>query len=77
MFIYNENKIKKIQRIRSNHGREFEKASFNEFCQTKDIFHEFSVLLTPQQNGIVERKNKTIQEMTRVMIHVKSLPLCF
>jgi len=37
------------------------------------IVHEFSSPRTPQQNGIVERKNRTLQEMARSMIHENNL----
>ena len=50
---------------------------FYDFYQSKGIFHEFSAPLTPRHNGVVERKNKTLQEMTRAMVHAKSLPLHF
>jgi transposase InsO family protein len=52
-----------IMRIRSDHGREFENARFEEFCQSHGIQQEFSSPITPQQNGVVERKNRVIQEM--------------
>jgi len=56
-------------RIRSDHGREFENAKFEEFCLSYGIQQEFSSPITPQQNGVVERKNRVIQEMARVIIH--------
>jgi hypothetical protein len=37
------------------------------------IKQEFSSPITHQQNGVVERKNRVIQEMARVMIHSKNL----
>ncbi|GAA0151454.1 hypothetical protein LIER_37292 [Lithospermum erythrorhizon] len=66
-----------ITRIRSDHGNEFENSQFNDFCNLEGIKHEFSALITPQQNGIVERKNRTIQEMARVMLHAKKIPVRF
>src|ERR1044072_5444928 len=63
-----------IIRIRSDHGKEFENGKFIEFCSTKGISHEFSTPITPQQNGVVERKNRTIQESARVMLQAKKLP---
>ncbi|TYK02444.1 gag-pol polyprotein [Cucumis melo var. makuwa] len=66
-----------ICRIRSDHGREFENKYFTEFCENEGIFLEFLAPLTPQQNGVVERKNRTLQEMARVMIHAKHLPNYF
>ncbi|KAA0035673.1 gag-pol polyprotein [Cucumis melo var. makuwa] len=44
---------------------------------SEGIHHEFAAPITPQQNGVVEQKNGTLQEMVRVMIHAKSLPLNF
>ncbi|KAL0546255.1 hypothetical protein IC582_016161 [Cucumis melo] len=69
-------KWKKITRIRSDHGKEFDNEGFNSFCLLEGIHHEFLAPITPQQNGVVERKNRTLQEMARV-IHAKNLPLCF
>ncbi|PNX96335.1 gag-pol polyprotein, partial [Trifolium pratense] len=63
-----------IVRIRSDHGKEFENAKFFDFCASEGIQHEFSALITPQQNGVVERKNRTLQESARVMLHAKNLP---
>jgi hypothetical protein len=62
-----------IQRIRSDHGREFENSNFEDFCNKFGIKHEFSSPITPQQNGVVEWKNRVIQEMARVMLHAKQL----
>ena len=41
------------------------------FCTRSSICQEFSTLITPQQLGVVERKNKVIQKMARVMLHNK------
>jgi len=60
-------------RIRSDHGREFENSKFEEFCRSYGIKQEFSSPIAPQHNGVVERKNRVIQEMARVMIHSKNL----
>ncbi|GAA0139489.1 hypothetical protein LIER_01020 [Lithospermum erythrorhizon] len=66
-----------VVQIRSDHGKKFENSKFAEFCATKGITHEFSSPITPQQNGVVERKNRTIQEMAHVMLHAKNIPLKF
>jgi transposase InsO family protein len=60
-------------RIRSDHGREFKNSKFKAFFLSYGIKQEFSSPITPQQNGVVERKNRVIQEMARVMIHSKNL----
>ncbi|KAA0064106.1 putative mitochondrial protein [Cucumis melo var. makuwa] len=59
-------KWKKITRIRSDHGKEFDNEGFNSFCLLEGIHHEFLAPITPQQNGVVERKNRTLQEMARM-----------
>ena len=58
-------------RIRSDHGREFKNAIFAEYCNKHGISNEFSAPKTPEQNGVVERKNQTIQEMARVILKAK------
>ncbi|KAA0039061.1 uncharacterized protein E6C27_scaffold84G001570 [Cucumis melo var. makuwa] len=58
-------KGQKIIRIRIDHGKEFDNEDLNNFCQTEGIHHEFAAPITPQQNGVVERKNITLQEMAR------------
>ena len=45
----------------SDHGREFENSHFDNFYNKHGIRHEFSAPKTPQQNGVVERKNVTLQ----------------
>ena len=49
-----------ISCIRSDHGREFENLEFESFCDEQGIEHTFSAPKTPQQNGVVERKNRTL-----------------
>ncbi|PNY05365.1 retrotransposon-related protein [Trifolium pratense] len=63
--------------IRSSHEKEFENSKFSEFCASEGIVHEFPSPITPQQNGVVERKNRTLQESARVMLHAKKLPYFF
>ena len=64
-------------RIRSDHGKEFENAMFIDFCSSEGIKHKFSSPITPQQNGVVETKNTTLQDSARVMLHAKHLPYHF
>ena len=66
-----------IVKIRSDHRKEFENARFDLFCAKNGIEREFSAPKTPQQNGVVERKNLVIQEMTRVMLLNKQIPQKF
>jgi len=66
-----------IVRIRSDHGTKFENSKFHELCTGEGTKHEFSSPITPQQNGVVERKSRTLQELARVMLHAKHLPYYF
>ena len=59
---------KKVVRIKGGHRREFENSHFDNFYNKHGIRHEFSAPKTPQHNGVVERKNRTLQEMARVML---------
>ena len=82
MFVKLCNKIQnekdyKIVAIRSDRGGEFRNAYFEEYCDNNGINHNFSSPRTPQQNGVVERKNRTIQEMARTMLNEHKLPTYF
>lgn len=61
-------------RIRSDHGKEFENSKFSEFCSFEGIGPKLLAPITPQYNEVVERKNGTLQESSRVMLHAKNLP---
>ncbi|GJU72309.1 retrovirus-related pol polyprotein from transposon TNT 1-94 [Tanacetum coccineum] len=51
--------------IRTDNGREFDNdVQFREFCNANGITHNFLAPRTPQSNGVVERKNRTLQEMS-------------
>nr|GEV83359.1 retrovirus-related Pol polyprotein from transposon TNT 1-94 [Tanacetum cinerariifolium] len=64
-----------IVSIRTDHCRKFDNdVKLREFCNANGITHNFSVLRTPQSNSVVERKNKTLQEMSRTMLNEQSLP---
>jgi hypothetical protein len=58
----------KIKCLRSDNGGEFTSKEFMDFCSEHGIKRQLSVARTPQQNGVVERKNKIVQEMARTML---------
>jgi transposase InsO family protein len=58
----------KIKRVRSDNGTEFKNTNIEEYLDGEGIGHELSVPYTPQQNGIVERKNRTLIEAVRTML---------
>ena len=51
-----------IVSIRSDHGGEFQNEYFDKFCEENEIHHNFSTPRTPQQNDVVERKNRFLEE---------------
>jgi hypothetical protein len=57
-----------VKKIRSNNGSEFKNLQVEEFLEEEGIKHEFSAPYTPQQNGVVERKNRTLIDMARMML---------
>ncbi|XP_062020774.1 uncharacterized protein LOC133737182 [Rosa rugosa] len=66
-----------IVRVRSDNGTEFKNASFSNYFHELGVSHEFSAPITPQQNGIVERKNRVLLDMARVMLHAAGLSTNF
>ena len=54
--------------MRSDNGTEFKNTNTEEYLDEEGIGHEFSVPYTPQQNRIVERKNRTLIEAARTML---------
>jgi transposase InsO family protein len=53
----------RIKKIRSDNGTEFKNSQIEGFLEDEGIKHEFSSPYTPQQNGVVERKNRTLLDM--------------
>jgi transposase InsO family protein len=49
----------KVKKIRSDNGSEFKNLQVEEYLEEEGVKHEFSAPYTPQQNGVVERKNMT------------------
>ncbi|GJZ74383.1 retrovirus-related pol polyprotein from transposon TNT 1-94, partial [Tanacetum coccineum] len=61
---------KKVKIIRCDNGTEFKNRVMSEFCEQKGIKREFSIARTPQQNGVAERRNRTLIEAARTMVLV-------
>ncbi|GJX42281.1 putative ribonuclease H-like domain-containing protein [Tanacetum coccineum] len=73
-----ENQLnQKVKTIRSDNGTEFKNKDVIEFCGSKGIKREYSNARTPQQNGVAERKNKTLIEAARTMLADSFLPNTF
>ncbi|KAH9800324.1 hypothetical protein KPL71_000620 [Citrus sinensis] len=59
---------RKIKRLRSDNSGEYKNDPFLQICQDEGIVRHFTVRDTPQQNGVVERMNRTILEKVRCML---------
>ena len=67
----------KLQKIRSDNGGEYTSNEFSEYCKQMGEVHEFSNPHTPEQNGVSERLNRTIEDAARSMLIQANLPLSF
>ncbi|KAA0046908.1 putative gag-pol polyprotein [Cucumis melo var. makuwa] len=63
-----------IKALRSDRGGEFTSNEFKTFCAENGIRRPMTVPFTPQQNGVVERKNRTILNMARSILKCKKMP---
>jgi transposase InsO family protein len=66
-----------IKKVRSDNGIKFKNTQVEEFLDEEGIRHEFSTSYTPQQNGVVERKNHTLIDMARTMLDEYKMPDIF
>jgi transposase InsO family protein len=64
----------RIKKIRSDNGTEFKNSQIEGFLEEEGIKREFSSPYTPQQNGVVERKNRTLLGMARTMLDEYKTP---
>src|SRR3954463_11066039 len=67
----------KIKKVRSDNATEFKNTNVDTFLDEEGISHEFSATYTPQQNGVVERKNQTLIEMAGTMLDEYKTPKKF
>ncbi|MCO5562965.1 hypothetical protein L7F22_016601 [Adiantum nelumboides] len=64
----------KVKTLRTDRGGEYMSGAFKDFLEKKGIKHQCTMPYTPQQNGVTERKNRSLMEMARCMLKAKSLP---
>jgi transposase InsO family protein len=67
----------KMGTLRSDRGGEYMSSDFNAFLTERGIKHQCTVPYTPQQNGVAERKNRSLMEMARCMVKSQALPHSF
>jgi hypothetical protein len=69
--------VLRTKKIRSDNGTEFKNSQIEGFLEEEGIKHEFSSPYTPQQNGVVEKKNRTLLDMARTMLDEYKIPNWF
>jgi transposase InsO family protein len=58
----------KIKKIRNDNVSKYKISEIEDYCDDKGVKHEFLTKYTPHQNGVVERKNRNLIDMTRSML---------
>ncbi|KAI3715717.1 hypothetical protein L6452_22703 [Arctium lappa] len=66
---------KQVKILRTDNGTKFKNKTVEEYLESVGISHQYSAARTPQQNGIVERRNRTLVEAARTMLSQSELPL--
>lgn len=66
-----------IKCLRTDRGGEFNSNEFNKFCKENGIRRHLTAAYTPQQNGVAERKNRTVMNMVRCLLSQKGMPKTF
>ncbi|GKC13195.1 putative ribonuclease H-like domain-containing protein [Tanacetum coccineum] len=67
----------KVKVIRCDNRTKFKNREMNEFCEKKGILRQYSIARTPQQNGVAERRNRTLIKVARAMLVDFKLPTPF
>jgi hypothetical protein len=65
---------KRLKAVRFDRGGEFSSGNFKEFCDKNGIKREYTIPKTPQQNGVVERQNRSVQQMARSIMNERNIP---
>ena len=60
--------IKKVKRFRTDRGKEYDTLGLNNYIQSLGVVHETIAPYSPSSNGVAERKNKTLINLTNVLV---------
>lgn len=63
-----------IKALKTDRGGEFTSTEFTNFCEKSGIIKHLTAPYSPQQNGVVERRNRTLLEMTRSILKHMNVP---
>nr|GEZ78439.1 hypothetical protein [Tanacetum cinerariifolium] len=73
VLVENETGVK-VKTLRTDHGGEFNSKAFTKYCDDTGLKHHFTAPYSPQQNGVVERRNLLVIEMARSMMKSMEVP---
>jgi transposase InsO family protein len=65
---------KKVKVLRSDNGTEYTNRAMQNFLRDNDIVHQTTCMSTPEHNGVAERKNGHILEVTRCLLFAVNVP---
>ena len=68
---------RKLRALRTDRGGEFNSVTFGEYCAVKGVQRQLTAPYSPQQNGVVERRNQTVMAMARCLLKAKAMPSTF
>lgn len=68
---------KNVKSLRTDRGGEYTSIQFSNYCKEEGIKRQLTTAYTPQQNGIAERKNRTVMNMVRSMLSARKVPKIF
>jgi transposase InsO family protein len=68
---------RKIGTLRTDRGGEFTVRSFADHCTKQGMQRHLTAPYTPEQNGVVKRRNQSVMGMTRIMMKAMSMPSWF
>nr|GEY44694.1 hypothetical protein [Tanacetum cinerariifolium] len=66
-----------VRIVQTNKGTEFLNQNLHAYFATEGIHHQTSIARTPEQNGVVERRNRTLVDVARTMLSATKVPLFF
>ncbi|KAM1111108.1 hypothetical protein ACFX13_010490 [Malus domestica] len=66
-----------LKKLRSDRGGEYTSHEFLDYCTSMGMERQLTIAYSPQQNGVAERRNRTICEMARSMMTEKGVPVIF
>jgi transposase InsO family protein len=68
---------RKLRVLRTDNGDKFTAAEFASYCMDECVQHHYSTPYSPQQNGVIERRNHMVVGMTRTLLKQRGKPAVF